>query len=156
MLNPNHTRTMVVRPALRAIGMWSDVAEDLVLGTGIQESGLRALSQVPTGPARGLWQMERATFDDLWGRFLPLHSDVFAKVKLLLASAPEPFDQMATNLLFAAAMCRIKYYASPKPLPSAGSLQAQADYWKLVYNTPLGAGRPEDYVANVRRALSAV
>ena len=155
MLSPDHVRKLVIRPALQAIGLWSVDAESMVLGTAIQESGLRALSQVPAGPARGLWQMERVTFGDLWGRFLDGHASLKPLVRNLAIDGIDPFEQMAGNMLLAAAMCRVKYFSVPAPLPPAGDIHAQAAYWKRWYNTPLGGGRPEQFVANVARALAA-
>jgi len=38
-------------------------------------------------------------------------------------------------------------------LPQAGDLAAMAAYWKKFYNTPLGAGKPEQFVAKWRKAF---
>ena len=60
-LNVRDLRVEVIRPALRALDLWSPAAEDLVLGTAAQESGLAYLRQIGGGPALGLWQIEPAT-----------------------------------------------------------------------------------------------
>ena len=46
--------SMVIRPALSKINLWSPSAEELVLGTAIVESGLTYLRQWGDGPALGL------------------------------------------------------------------------------------------------------
>ena len=52
-------------------GFYSIDAVNLLLGTAIQESGgLRWRVQVNGGPARGLFQMEEATYTDIWNNFL--------------------------------------------------------------------------------------
>ena len=49
-LNAQQLRTLVVRPALQAIGAWSPAAENLVMGTAGQESRLTHLHQLGGGP----------------------------------------------------------------------------------------------------------
>ena len=48
-LNPQQLRDLVIRPTLKRLGLWSTAAEELVLGTGIQESGLQYLQQLGAG-----------------------------------------------------------------------------------------------------------
>ena len=45
MLAATQTLSMVIRPALSKINLWSPSAEELVLGTAIVESGLTYLRQ---------------------------------------------------------------------------------------------------------------
>ncbi len=51
MLDIRQFRANIVRPTLEAIGAHSRAAEDLVLGTALQESNLRYLRQPNDGPA---------------------------------------------------------------------------------------------------------
>ena len=51
MLEPQQVRSLVIRPVIRRLGLWSPAAERLLLGTALTESGLRHLRQV-RGPAR--------------------------------------------------------------------------------------------------------
>jgi hypothetical protein len=51
-------RTQVIYPARNKMGMWSEAAGELVLGTAIVESNLTYLKQHGEGPALGLWQVE--------------------------------------------------------------------------------------------------
>jgi hypothetical protein len=44
-------------------------------------------------------------------------------------------------------MCRVRYLRAPGTLPLANDVGAIAAYWKLHYNTPLGAGTPTEFVA---------
>jgi hypothetical protein len=63
MLNVASIRTQVIYPALNKMGMWSEAAGELVLGTAIVESNHTYLKQHGDGPALGLWQVEPATHD---------------------------------------------------------------------------------------------
>ena len=61
MLAATQILSMVIRPALSKINLWSPNAEELVLGLAIVESGLTYIRQWGGGPALGLWQVEPST-----------------------------------------------------------------------------------------------
>jgi hypothetical protein len=58
-----------IRPALNTLEMGGLAVEQLILGTGIQESLLVHRQQLGGGPALGVFQMERATPRRLLGEF---------------------------------------------------------------------------------------
>jgi hypothetical protein len=137
----------VVRPALTAIDLYSVAAEQLVLGTAIQESSLAATIQDGGGPALGYFQMEPATHNDIWTNFLHYRTGLASKVKTLLAVGEEPASRLlVSNNLYAAAMCRVLYFRVSAPLPAANDITAMAHYWKDHYNTAQGAGTADEFV----------
>lgn len=138
---------LVVRPTLATLPaeLATPAAEQLVLGTAAVESKLTWLRQLPAGPALGLFQMEPATFRDIRDRYLqgrPLLSRAFAQAAVALR--PEA-DELCWNLRLAALCCRLRYAMSPRRLPLAGDIPALAGEWKTIYNTHLGAGKPEHF-----------
>lgn len=137
----------VVRPTLDSLGLGGLAAERLVLGTGLTESGLQYISQIPSGIAKGIYQMEKATHDDIWENFLKYKQDLNFKVTCLRlhGSEMDGYDELAGNLYYATAMCRVHYLRAPEKLPEADDFEGMAKYWKKYYNTPLGAGRHEDF-----------
>lgn len=140
---------LILDPALERLGLNSVAARELVLGTAIQESHLKYLKQLGTGPALGLFQMEPATHDDIWNNFLAYKPDLAQKLN---GSAIRPHAvKMIGDLWYAAGMCRIHYYRVKAPLPPTGDIIGQAEYWKKYYNTPLGAGTVKEYVDNWNR-----
>lgn len=150
-LDPRQLRDLVVAPALAHVGLYSLAAEQLVMGTAAQESRLRFIKQTGGGPALGLWQMEPATERDLWDNYLAYQPDLAAGLRKLLGDWPSPrTEALVGNLYYAAAMCRVHYRRVKAPLPAAGDVEAMARYWKNFYNTALGKGRPEEFVANWR------
>jgi len=125
----------------------------LLLGTAAVESDLVHRRQLGGGPARGLWQMEPATADDIirnyvyytWARFVWLRGFVrdncleyFISLSHALAYHLERFDN------FACAMARIHYLRVRDPIPT--ELVEIAKYWKDFYNTPLGAGTVDEFL----------
>ncbi|MBF0583887.1 MAG: hypothetical protein HQL80_06570 [Magnetococcales bacterium] len=145
-MDPKQLRELVIRPTLQRLELWSEAAEELVLGTAIQESGLRYLQQLGGGPARGLWQMEKPTHDDIWQNFL--HGRAKLGLSILGPYVKPDHARLGWDLAYGCAMCRVHYLRCPTALPNAGDLDAQAVYWKRWYNTPLGKGTAEKYVSN--------
>lgn len=137
-----------IRPALTAIGYGGLAAEQLVLGTGIQESRLIYREQLGGGPALGLFQMEKPTHDDCWNNYLRFRAPLATLVRQLLDPGQQATAMaMKTNDRYAAAMCRIRYVRAPAPLPAADDVAALATNWKQYYNTPQGKGMPSQFSA---------
>ena len=150
---PKQIRSMVVQPALKKLKLWSPSAEELVLGTAIVESGLTYLKQHGDGPALGLWQVEPATHDDLYTNFLNFRPELGSKLIELRAAGLSLDENLATNLMYGAAVCRLCYYRKPDALPEAGDIEGQANFWKQHYNTIFGAGTVSKYVYKVQQVL---
>ncbi len=161
MLNLDHFRRLVVRPACKAIYAWSPVAEDLLMGTALAESDLRHLEQLGGGPALGLFQIEPRTEIDVWGTYLLYRQE---RAELVLATLggtkPPPGDwtheflfgwrpdaeQLATNLIYSAIIARLIYLRRPEPFPIRGDVPGLASYWKQWFNTPLGKGTEAHFI----------
>lgn len=164
-INSNQLRTLIVQPVLAALDLPApDVAENLIMGTAAHESHLGDyIKQVGGGPAMGIYQMEPATLDDCYVNYLDYasRSTLKAAVDGFLAAQPAAADgtpdkaaQLASNMAYATAMCRIRYYRAPGSLPSdPNDLNGLAAYWKQYYNTPLGAGTVEQFIADYNRYL---
>ncbi len=152
MLDPDHFLAYVVRPSLDSIGLWSPAAGRLLLGTAITESGLTWLAQKGGGPARGVYQIDPATHDDIWANYLAYRDQLANRVSRLAGQRPR-HEQLAWNLGYATAIARLVYYRRPEPLPPADDLAGLARYWKAHFNTALGAGAPEDFLTRAGPVL---
>ena len=155
MLSAIHLQDWVIAPALEKIGLWSRSAEELVLGTAIVESGLTYIRQWGEGPVLGLWQVEPSTQNDLYTNFLNYRPSLSFKISELRSAGLSLEENLATNLMYGAAVCRLCYYRKSEPLPEAGDLEGQGEYWKTHYNTPLGKGTVTKYVYKVGQILKA-
>lgn len=163
MINVAQFRHEIVRPALKAANLWSEAAENLVLGTGVQESLLAWVKQRGAGPALGFYQMEPATASDICHRFLSTR----AEMSMALGKATWPHIARPTgyshlrdsdiarllveDLRFATIMCRLRYWMMPQKLPEANDIEGLSRYWKEKYNTVLGKGSAVEWAEKYRR-----
>ncbi len=145
----------VIAPTLAQIGLDSKAAEELLLGTALQESELIHRRQIGGGPGLGYYQMEPATHDDIWDNYLKYHKALAAKIEALVAPSKDRLTALEMNDRYATAMARVLYLRAPAPLPPAGDIEAMAQYWKRYYNTPLGAGKPEQFVAKWKKYVGS-
>jgi|TARA_R100001530_G_scaffold3566_7_gene5214 hypothetical protein len=132
----------IVTDTLKSIGMYSDEALALLIGTGAVESGYKYLKQIK-GPARSYWQIEPATAIDNLDNYLSYRPELLNKVAKASMIPYQILDEinlkimetlLTCNIAFAICMARIKYYRVPKPLPASGDLEGQAKYWLKYYN----------------------
>lgn len=157
--SPVEALTETIRSTLESIDeltgakykLFSEAAVELLVGTALKESGgLRWRVQLSGGPARGLFQMERATYDDIWNNYLAFRLPLSEAIRQAFTPAGETleFDQITDDDAYAALMARLKYLRVPAPLPLANDLLDQANYWKTYYNTKLGKGTAAEYVSS--------
>ncbi len=153
-IDPQDLRKLVIAPALALIGLGGAAAEELMLGTVLQESGGGRRLRQASGPALGIWQMEPATHADIATNFLEHEPALAHSVGKLLCAGLEPLYQLEGNLYYACAMARLVYRRVAAPLPAAGDRAAQAAFYKAHYNTAGGAATVAEYIANWQGAFA--
>lgn len=143
----------VLRPTCEYLGLYSRAAEMLLLGTAAQESHFTYLDQLTPGdgPAYGIFQMEEPTHDDLLTWLARKDHDLWQKCLTTRVPFIPNVKQLHGNLYFATALCRIKYWRDPEPLPPTNDLQGVARYYKRVWNTYKGRATIQEFVANYRK-----
>ena len=148
----------IIRPTLHGLDMWSTAAENLLLGTACQESHcgkyIRQLGCTGAIGAFGVWQMEIVTARDIYDNFLRYRPELKGKVDRLRGASQSIQDALVSNLSYACALARIKYYRDPEPIPA--DLKGQAEFWKRVYNTEKGKGTVDEYLENWKRYAKGV
>ena len=153
MIKRSHLLEHVIRPTLSHLkvlnsSLSSRSAENLLLGTILQESsGGTYLKQI-NGPALGIFQIEPSTHADVYDnffRFKPQWENTVVK----LASKNfynERDDELIFNLRYSCAIARVIYWRVSAPLPSYDDVAGLAEYWKRHYNTVDGAGTVEQFI----------
>lgn len=153
-VNRQQLEQFVIRPSLEAIGLLSDDAVALMLGTAAQESLMGTyITQMNLGfrGGLGIFQMEGRTYDDIWGSVVENNRIMKAKIMLFLCcNGKPPASRLVSDLSLAAVMTRLYYSRIRESLPKADDILGMANYWKKYYNTNLGKGKVEDFVANYK------
>jgi hypothetical protein len=92
------------------------------------------------GPAIGFWQIEPATLIDIMDNYVKYRPKFEKRLKSLGFSQSDMETRVMSNIALQAVFCRLKYKRDKYALPKSSDLEAQARYWKRVYNTHLGKG----------------
>ena len=164
-INKNDLRH-IVDTTLTRMGMMSQPASDLIMGTIAMEScGGSYLRQIGGGPAAGVCQIEPATAADIVKRYMvtrPAKDRMFHKAFQVLDShmidwsqvnKSRLYDKLLTDVRFSVAVARVKYWMVPAPLPLPGEdyVYRLAAYWKEHYNTQDGAGEEKRFTLRYKR-----
>lgn len=144
-MNPTQLCDYIIKPTLTHLNLYSEDSTMLLLGTACAESHCgKYISQVGSDVAKGIYQMETATAEDIIENYLLYRNELYDRVMDLYIKELSFNENLRGNLFFATAMTRIHYYRVPESIP--GDLEGQATYWKKYYNTELGAGTVEGYI----------
>ncbi len=133
-ISARELRTLVIRPTLKHLNMWSETAENLLLGTAAQESGLGEHLLIDNHRALGLYQISPRMHRNIWDNFLSTHPDLASKVRGLASQREfleHPHAELATNLSYATAMALMVYLRNGKSLPekSGNNLERLGRFW---------------------------
>jgi hypothetical protein len=143
MFDKNQFENLIARVLLEH-NLHSPAAVNLLLGTAAQESKFGTYLRQIRGPALGIFQMEKLTFEWLrekYGNRFPVIKNV-------------AYCELEWDLYMSILFARLLYYAMPTALPEAHDVQGLAKYWKAHYNTPLGAGTTEEFVRNFQKYVA--
>ena len=151
MLDVKQFVEYIIRPTLKEIGYYSEAAENLLIGTAVQESHLVYIQQIK-GPAVGVYQCEPNTYNDMWENYINYRSPLTQNLRSIASKRYSTTDidvkELHGNLNYATAICRVHYMRVSEPLPDANDVQGMAAYWKRYYNTALGAGSIDQFIDN--------
>lgn len=155
---------LVIRPALLLLPSRMDTAdaELLLLATAYQETKLKFRRQMPSGPARGWWQMEGGPYSGIAQVLTHKATADLARetcedlcVPLGLGddgSRANIHEAMEYCDLLAAVFARLLYYTDRDPLPKS----REDAYSYYVRNWHPGHERPEDWLESWERARGAL
>jgi len=148
LLSVTHFKEQIIIPTLKAVDLYSESAVNLLLGTAIQESRLTYLKQKGGGPALGLFQIEPATLDDIYFRYLQREDkkELLGRVQQF-TTEQDVREQVIGNIPFAVVIARIRYLMVPEALPDYDDVQGLGRYYKKYFNGP-GKGTASEFVEN--------
>jgi len=123
----------IIEPTLILMGDKFDsrAAQKLLLYTCAVESDLgHYVRQYPSGPARGIYQMERRTYFDLFDNFLSYKPDILKNLLRVAAYDIEPdADALMWDMRLATVMARLQYYRWPAAMPDEDDEEGLINYY---------------------------
>lgn len=153
-INPKDLRFEIIRPTLMQLHMHSDAAEELLMLTCATESHLaNYLVQMNSRAAKGIYQMERLPFDEVFELVIPRLNNKQKQTLLNYHINKEEasHDRLIWDLKFATIMCRLQYWRFHERLPHADNITGLATYWKKYWNTLAGKGSVAGALMNYKR-----
>lgn len=150
-------RTFVIRPTLKQLGEWTQAAENLLLGTAAQESGLGFHLQEQGRGGLGIYQITPAQHISVWDTYLVSDPDLASEVRGLASQhefLANPHMELATNLSYATAIAWMLYRRANKPLPDEDDAFGMAVLWAHCFHYPAPAS-VEDFMENYRKLVVA-
>jgi len=142
----------IIREVLEHIGLYSESAEELLMLTAAVESNLGQYVRQIGGPAKGIFQMEPATENDIWENYLDYKT---GRLKLAVSDFEVlSGDSLVHSLGYQIAMARVHYLRVAEQLPESTDIVGLARYWKKYYNTELGSGTIEKAIGKYNRYVA--
>ena len=129
--------------------LYTKAVGQLILGTIAVESDFgRYHSQINPNHegAKGVTQIERPTFNDLKARY----KDKYPKIRDI------EWEDLSFDDMKAIVFCRLKYLSITSPLPKENDTEAMAAYWKIFYNSVLGAGKVTDFINKYNKYVRSI
>jgi hypothetical protein len=157
-MNVEQLRDYIIKPTLLMLGYNSDSAINLLLGTCAQETAMgEYIVQKGLGldGGIGIYQMEMPTYHYIYDKYITQNLTMQHRFRIFLGYDGRPHAaRMASDLFLATAMARLYYYSIPERLPGHDDIRGLAKYWKKHWNTSLGKGRIEQFIANYQRYIT--
>ena len=144
MFDCSQFRSLIIEPVISKMQLYSKDAEEILVFTCAAESlGGHYLAQVK-GPAVGIYQMEPATYTDIWINFIRNRNSMATLLAIHFNCSRIPeVDRMIWDLNFATVMARIHYLRVKENLPSSTDVEGMWEYYKKYYNTVKGKASKE-------------
>jgi len=137
----------LVEDTLKQLGKYTPDVANLILGTIAQESAYgKYRKQLGGGPGLGICQIEPFTFNDCIENYINFRHEL--KRKILEVSGVSAFsvNDLYLNDRLSICIARIKYMRDSEPIPT--TIEGYANYWKRIYNSEKGKGKPEEFIRN--------
>ena len=150
-MTTDEARTLITG-VLTTLGYNQPNLVNLLLGTMAQESAMgRYETQLGGGPARGIFECENATFQDVFNNFLSYHSALKALVQSYAPTTPVgTADDLIGDHEYATAMAACSYIRHSVPHPNVDPEDINTMYllYKTYYNSSGGAATQTEFTNN--------
>ncbi len=146
-------REYVIRPTLKQLGQYSRAAENLLLGTAAQESGLGTHLKEEHSHGLGIYRISRQRHIKVWDQYLVNFPQLASDVRGLASQhefLEHPHAELTTNLSYATAIAWAIYCQHGVVLPqNPDNAEALAQQWLQHFHRAGGARR--DFINSYRQ-----
>lgn len=152
-MDKDQLRDLITR-VLKEVNLYTESAVELLMLTASVESKLGYyVKQMGGGPARGIFQMEPTTYNDILDNFVHYKPQLQHIVVRNVDNENLGYGSkdLEWNIYHAIVMARLHYLRVKAPLPNKNDLRGMASYWKKHYNTYAGKGTVEKAVKAYKR-----
>lgn len=159
-MNSKHLKILIVETLSELPEKYrTDEAVDLLMLTAAQESHMgEYLYQIGGGPARGVFQIEPDTCNDLIKNFIAYTPSLYEYLWNFKSSSSNNLTELAGNIPHQITVARLEYWRHPEKLPVKTSygdeyeyIEALAKYWKKWWNTSAGKGTVNEAIGNYHK-----
>ena len=143
-------RTSVVADTLHYLSDWSQSAENLLVGTAIQESGLGFAMR--SGNRLGIYHISPTHHRAVWDQYLVNDPELASRVRGLAGQHSftlNPHKELLTNLRYATAVAWCIYRKATCPLPAANDIWGLGTTWHRHFHRN-ASGSIKEFVRNYR------
>lgn len=145
-LNKKQLIKHIIEPVLKDMGLYSEEAVRLLVMIVAHESQKGYYIIQTTGQAKGIYQMEDATHDDIVIWLRSKKPALYNAVQQYnITGIRDDANEMIGNLYYATALARAFFLRFPEALPK-GSDRELAEYAKKRWNTYKGKATADDYL----------
>ena len=134
----NDLRELVIRPTLLVLNEWSASAENLLLGTAAQESGLGFRMQSDKDAGMGIYCISAYTHIQVWDKYLVTDPELASRVRGLASQQQflkNPHSELIINLSYATGIAWMIYKRQQFVLADNLNVHELAKYWWNYYCT---------------------
>jgi len=140
-------RDFVVKPTLKQLGVQSKSAENLLLGTAAQESGLGFHFKQKHQHGIGIYQISPQRHTKVWDNYLVDQPELASQIRGLASQhefLENPHAELATNLRYATAIAWMIYQQAAITLPQdSDDIVDLANIWARHFHCRPGANTKE-------------
>lgn len=154
-IKPNDLRELITNTlkfySTAKINLYSDDARELLMLTAAQESHCGKYLKQINGPAIGIFQMEPATYNDLFDNYLIYNQDLLKIINSFNLNSGTWVLNMTGNIVYQIVIARLQYRRFKEAIPPANDLFSLADYYKRYWNTIKGKATIQEAIDNYNR-----
>ncbi|WP_372749247.1 hypothetical protein [Litorivivens sp.] len=160
MMNVSELREQIIGPTLKYLGIHSNVAEELLLGTAALESQLNPLHKDADGV--GIYRITPKQHRQIWDDYLAFKPDLASRVRGLASQhrfLQDPDTELSWNLSYATAIAWLIYQREEIVLPTPAEADQLGALWRKCFGHRTNARKSEKHfngwLQEYRRSLVA-